>query len=423
VILLAVVIIGVLVFFHELGHFLAAKAANMYVQEFALGMGPALISVQRGETKYSLRVLPVGGFLRVAGEEASAVGAAIPETRRYDKKTVLQRMIFVAGGSFMNFLLAALIFASIFMFVGVPSNQPVLGSVNEGWPAAQAGLQPGDRILRIGDAVRLALANKEALVASGRLLMEAVTRSGGELIPVDSEHSAIWQALRGWQVADVKRLILTASGGPFLGKSRSELAAITADDALKHPTWRMGRKITVDSATLMNKGLEIIEAHHLFGMPYERIETLVHPESIVHSLVEYFDGSQLAQCSRPDMRIPIQLALSYPERWPGEYVVNNWHGATWSFLPPDLETFRCLGLAIEAGKAGGSYPIALNAGNELAVLAFLEGRLPFLAIEAIVEEVLSADLPLPPASILDVMAVDTWARSRAQAIIRQKAVC
>jgi len=283
-----------------------------------------------------------------------------------------------------------------------------------GLPAVFAAAEKG---------VRLALANKEALVASGRLLMEAVTRSGGELIPVDSEHSAIWQALRGWQVADVKRLILTASGGPFLGKSRSELAAITADDALKHPTWRMGRKITVDSATLMNKGLEIIEAHHLFGMPYERIETLVHPESIVHSLVEYFDGSQLAQCSRPDMRIPIQLALSYPERWPGEYVVNNWHGATWSFLPPDLETFRCLGLAIEAGKAGGSYPIALNAGNELAVLAFLEGRLPFLAIEAIVEEVLSADLPLPPASILDVMAVDTWARSRAQAIIRQKAVC
>jgi regulator of sigma E protease len=170
VILLAVVIIGVLVFFHELGHFLAAKAANMYVQEFALGMGPALISVQRGETKYSLRVLPVGGFLRVAGEEASAVGAAIPETRRYDKKTVLQRMIFVAGGSFMNFLLAALIFASIFMFVGVPSNQPVLGSVNEGWPAAQAGLQPGDRILRIGDAA----------IATWPDLQRAITESAGQ---------------------------------------------------------------------------------------------------------------------------------------------------------------------------------------------------------------------------------------------------
>jgi regulator of sigma E protease len=158
------------VFFHELGHFLAAKAANMYVQEFALGMGPALISVQRGETKYSLRVLPVGGFLRVAGEEASAVGAAIPETRRYDKKTVLQRMIFVAGGSFMNFLLAALIFASIFMFVGVPSNQPVLGSVNEGWPAAQAGLQPGDRILRIGDAA----------IATWPDLQRAITESAGQ---------------------------------------------------------------------------------------------------------------------------------------------------------------------------------------------------------------------------------------------------
>jgi regulator of sigma E protease len=170
VILLAVVIVGVLVFFHELGHFLAAKAANMYVQEFALGMGPALVSVQRGETKYSLRLLPIGGFLRVAGEEATAAGIAVPEARRYDKKTVLQRMIFVAGGSFMNFLLAALIFASIFMFVGVPSNQPVLGTVNEGWPAAQAGLQPGDRILRIGDAA----------ITTWPDLQRAVTQSAGQ---------------------------------------------------------------------------------------------------------------------------------------------------------------------------------------------------------------------------------------------------
>jgi 1-deoxy-D-xylulose-5-phosphate reductoisomerase len=283
-----------------------------------------------------------------------------------------------------------------------------------GLPAVFAAAEKG---------VRLALANKEALVAAGQLLMAAVTRGGGELIPVDSEHSAIWQALLGWQVADVRRLILTASGGPFLGKSRSELAAVTLDDALRHPTWRMGRKITVDSATLMNKGLEIIEAHHLFGMPFERIETLVHPESIVHSLVEYVDGSQLAQCSRPDMRIPIQLALSYPERWPGEYVTNNWQGTTWSFLPPDVETFRCLGLAVAAGKAGGAYPIALNAANEVAVANFLAGRLPFLAIEAIVEEVLSADLPPPPRDVSDVMAADRWARNQAQTIIRQKAVC
>ncbi|MBT9175973.1 MAG: 1-deoxy-D-xylulose 5-phosphate reductoisomerase [Firmicutes bacterium] len=270
--------------------------------------------------------------------------------------------------------------------------------------------------------VRLALANKEALVAAGPLLLKAVRRHGGELVPVDSEHSAIWQALRGWHASDVKRLILTASGGPFLGKPRSLLAAQTAGDALQHPTWRMGRKISVDSATLMNKGLEIIEAHHLFGLPYEHIEVLVHPESIVHSIVEYVDGSQLAQCSRPDMRIPIQLALSYPERWPAEYVLNNWQGTTWSFLPPDLETFRCLGLAIAAGRTGGSHPIVLNASNELAVDAFLAGRVPFLAIEAIVEEALSANLPSPPQTVLDVLEVDTWARNQAQAIIRQKAV-
>ncbi len=268
--------------------------------------------------------------------------------------------------------------------------------------------------------VRIALANKEALVAAGELLLTAVARHGGELIPVDSEHSAIWQALRGWRVSDVKRLLLTASGGPFLGKTRSELAAMTALDALEHPTWRMGRKISVDSATLMNKGLELIEAHLLFGIPYERIEVLVHPESIVHSIVEYVDGSQLAQCSQPDMRIPIQLALSYPQRWQGDYVRNNWQGTTWSFLPPDLASFHCLSLAMAAGRAGGSYPIALNAGNELAVWAFLAGELPFLAIEAIVEEILSAHVPPPPQTVLDVLAVDNWARNQTQAIIRKR---
>ncbi len=270
--------------------------------------------------------------------------------------------------------------------------------------------------------VRLALANKEALVAAGTLLLDAVTRHGGELMPVDSEHSAIWQALRGWDASEVQRLILTASGGPFFGKSRSELAMMTAENALRHPTWRMGRKITVDSATLMNKGLEIIEAHHLFGVPYERIEVLVHPESFVHSIVEYVDGSQLAQCGRPDMRVPIQLALSHPERWPGEYVSNNWQNTLWTFFSPDFETFRCLNLAIAAGRAGGGHPIALNASNELAVLAFLAGKIPFLAIETVVEGVLSRDVPSPPRSVFDVMQVDAWARTQAQAIIRQKAV-
>ncbi|MBT9153734.1 MAG: 1-deoxy-D-xylulose 5-phosphate reductoisomerase [Firmicutes bacterium] len=282
-----------------------------------------------------------------------------------------------------------------------------------GLPAVFAAAEQG---------VRLALANKEALVATGPLLLEAVRRHGGELVPVDSEHSAIWQALRGWCASDVKRLILTASGGPFLGKPRSLLATQTSNDALRHPTWRMGRKITVDSATLMNKGLEIIEAHHLFNISYEHIEVLVHPESIVHSMVEFIDGSQLAQCSRPDMRIPIQLALSYPERWSGDYVLNNWQNTTWSFHLPDVETFRCLPLAIAAGRAGGSHPIVLNASNELAVDAFLAGRVPFLAIEAIVEEAMSASLPSPPQDVLDVLEVDTWARNQAQAIIRQKAV-
>jgi len=270
--------------------------------------------------------------------------------------------------------------------------------------------------------VRIALANKEALVTAGALLLRLVRRRGAHLLPIDSEHSAIWQALQGRQTSAVKKLVLTASGGPFFGLSRPALATKTAAEALAHPTWKMGSKISVDSATLMNKGLEIIEAHHLFGIGYERIEVLVHPESIVHSIVEFIDGSQLAQCSLPDMRIPIQLALSYPERWPGAYVQNNWQGKTWSFHPPDLETFRCLSLAVAAGKAGGSYPIALNAGNEIAVEAFLSGKVPFLTIEAVVEEILHAELPPPPRTIEDVYAIDFWARGQANAIIRRKAV-
>ena len=268
----------------------------------------------------------------------------------------------------------------------------------------------------------IALANKESLVAAGEILLRKVNDAGVNLFPVDSEHSAIWQALHGYPRASVRRLVLTASGGPFFGRSRLELSDVTSSDALNHPTWKMGGKISIDSATLMNKGLEVIEAHHLFSMDYDRIDVLIHPQSIVHSIVEYVDGSQLAQLSKPDMRIPIQVALAYPERWEAEYVHNNYHGMQWSFFEPDFTTFPSLRLAIQAGKLAGAYPAVLNAANEVAVAAFLEGRLPFLAIPEVVEDVLGSQYVGPFTVLGDVFAADEWARARALTSLKQRAV-
>jgi 1-deoxy-D-xylulose-5-phosphate reductoisomerase len=233
--------------------------------------------------------------------------------------------------------------------------------------------------------VTLALANKESLVAAGDLALAAQRRGGGLLIPVDSEHSALFQCA---QLGRPESLVVTASGGPFRGRTRGELADVTPEEALAHPTWSMGPKITVDSATLANKGLEVIEAHFLFGVPYDRIEVVVHPTSIVHGVVRFSDGASIAHLGYPDMRVPISYALTYPERAETAIPALDLTAGPLEFFEPDVETFRMLALAREAGEKGGTYPCAYNAANEVAVAAFLEGGIGFLDIAAQVEDVL-----------------------------------
>jgi 1-deoxy-D-xylulose-5-phosphate reductoisomerase len=263
--------------------------------------------------------------------------------------------------------------------------------------------------------VTLALANKESLVAGGALAREAQARGGTLLLPVDSEHSALYQCLEGRELETVDSLVLTASGGPFRGRARDELADVTVEDALAHPTWSMGPKITVDSATLANKGLELIEAHWLFGVPYDRVEVVVHPTSIVHGLVRFRDGAALAHVGYPDMRVPISFALTYPERAATPVpALDLAAGLTLSFEAPDLEAFPLLRLAREAGEAGGTYPCAYNAANEVAVAAFLAGRIGFLEIAATVEETLAEVEGEPAADLDELIAADGEARAFAE---------
>jgi 1-deoxy-D-xylulose-5-phosphate reductoisomerase len=257
-----------------------------------------------------------------------------------------------------------------------------------------AGLGP--TVATLGEGIDLALANKESLVVGGELVMQLAEATGAQVIPVDSEHSALHQLLEGQRAGTVDRLVLTASGGPFRGRSRAELAAVTVEEALDHPTWAMGGKITIDSATLMNKGLEVIEAHHLFGTPYERIDVVVHPQSIVHSYIQLCDGATLAHLGHPDMRVPISYALHHPERVevPVRALDLAEVGAL-TFEPVDVDAFPCLRLARDAAVTGGTAPCVLNAANEVAVHAFLGGRLGFLGIPAVIEETLAV-LPAEP---------------------------
>jgi 1-deoxy-D-xylulose-5-phosphate reductoisomerase len=263
--------------------------------------------------------------------------------------------------------------------------------------------------------VDLALANKESLVAAGELALEAQRRGGARLIPVDSEHSAAFQCLEGRTPEQVHSLVLTASGGPFRGRSRDELAGVTPADALAHPTWNMGPKITVDSATLANKGLELIEAHFLFRLAYEQIEVAVHPTSIVHALVRFRDGAALAHLGYPDMRVPISFALTYPDRGPTPIPpLDLAGGLTLEFRAPDLDTFPLLALARHAGEEGGTYPCAFNAANEVAVAAFLDGRLPFLGIAEVVADALDAADGAEARDLDELIAADAAARRHAE---------
>ena len=261
--------------------------------------------------------------------------------------------------------------------------------------------------------VDLALANKESLVAAGELATQAQARGGGRTLPVDSEHSALFQCLEERLPEQVDTLVLTGSGGPFRGRTRDELANVMPEEALAHPTWRMGPKITIDSATLANKGLELIEAHFLFAIPYERIEVVLQPTSIVHSLVRFRDGAAIAHLGYPDMRVPISYALTYPERAATPAPPLDLTSLTLEFEAPDLETFPMLALAREAGEKGGTFPCAYNAANEVAVAAFLAGRLPFLGIAEVVADALGRADAAPAHDLDDLLEADRAARELA----------
>lgn len=281
----------------------------------------------------------------------------------------------------------------------------------------------GPTLAALGTGATLALANKESLVAGGALVTAAA--APGQIVPVDSEHSALAQGLRGGRAEEVDRLVLTASGGPFRGRRRDELADVTVEQALAHPTWDMGPMVTINSATLINKGLEVIEAHLLFGIPYERIDVVVHPQSIVHSMVTFVDGSTLAQASPPDMRLPIGLALAWPERLPGAALPCRWDTAqSWTFEPLDDDAFPGVRLARAAGSLGGCVPAVLNAANEEAVAAFVSGACPFTGITEVLERVLDAadGWSGDPATVADVLAAEEWARARARELANRPGV-
>jgi len=289
-----------------------------------------------------------------------------------------------------------------------PQSQMVVSAL-----VGSVGLLPTLAAIRAGKSI--ALANKEALVMAGEVIMKEIRETRGNLLPIDSEHSAIFQALAGHRKEEIKRIILTASGGPFLDTPPEELKRVTPREALNHPQWRMGKKVTVDSASLMNKGLEVIEAHWLFGVPASRIEVHIHPQSIVHSMVEYIDGSVIAQMALPDMRGPIAYALSYPQRLDLRLPsLNLFEAGPLSFKPVDRERFPALALAYQALETGGTMPAVLNAANEVAVEAFLEGRLEFLKIPSVIRKTMKNHQPLRLNSVEDVLEAHSWAREEAR---------
>lgn len=352
---------------------------------------PAELRVAGLGVRRSIAVLheQVGRF----GPRLVAVG---DESKARELRAAVGRGVEVAGGA-----------AGIARLAVMPEADTVVSAM-----VGAAGLVPTLEAVRAGK--RVALANKEVLVCAGEIVMAEAARRGAELLPVDSEHSAIHQCLRAGERGEVKRLILTASGGPFLRASKAEMARATPEAALKHPRWKMGRKVTIDSATMMNKALEMIEARWLFGIPPERIDVLVHPESVVHSLVEFEDGSVIAQLSLADMRIPIQYALLHPRRAAGPWgALDLGRLGALRFERPDPARFPALSLAREAMAAGGTMPAVMNAANEVAVQRFLAGELPFTGIAALVGRVMGGHAAVASPSIEAVVAADEWARARA----------
>ena len=281
------------------------------------------------------------------------------------------------------------------------------------------GLGPTLATLQSGKM--LALANKESLIVGGELVMDLVKGEPERLVPVDSEHAALAQCLRGERREDLRRVIITASGGPFRGWKREELARASAKEALVHPTWKMGPKITIDSATLMNKGFEVIEAHYLFGLDYERISVIVHPESLVHGIVEFLDGSLIAQVAASDMRLPIQLALAFPDRLrTGIRALDLTQVGSLTFEALDRETFPAVDLAYRAGRLGATFPAVMNAANEVAVMSFLDGRIPLTAIPEIAARVMEEHEPAKVVSLVTLERADAWARGRTAELIESR---
>jgi len=282
-----------------------------------------------------------------------------------------------------------------------------------------AGLPPTLAALQSGKV--LALANKESLIVGGELVMDLIKGEPERLVPVDSEHAALAQCLRGERREDLRRVIITGSGGPFRGWTRAELAKASVKEALAHPTWSMGPKITIDSATLMNKGFEVIEAHYLFDLPYQLIDVVIHPESILHGIAEFHDGSMVAQMASPDMRLPIQLALAWPERLPTGIeplrLPDPKSSTQFTFEPPDRTAFPALDLAYRVGRMGSTYPAAMNAANEIAVMAFLDGKIPLTTITDVVQEVVDEHQPAAVVSVVSLERADSWARGRAAEIL------
>ncbi len=280
----------------------------------------------------------------------------------------------------------------------------------------RAGLLPTLSAIRAGKCI--ALSNKEVLVMAGEIIMSEAQKYGSEIRPVDSEHSAIWQCIQGEGSESISKLWLTASGGPFREFPIEKLKTVTSSEALNHPNWKMGQKVTIDSATLMNKGFEVIEAHWLFGMSYERIEVLIHPESMIHSMVEFMDGSIKAQIGAPDMRLPIQYALNFPERVPNNYRRMNWlNGQSLNFKQPDIDRFPCLALAFKAGRAGGTYPAVLSAADEIAVELFLQNKIDFIQIATILKKTLDSHSSVQNPQIEDILAADIWGRDFALSLV------
>jgi 1-deoxy-D-xylulose-5-phosphate reductoisomerase len=353
----------------------------------------ALDVVRRYPERFELVGLAAGSDARTLAHQASEFGPEYLALESKETGPLAGTGAKVLSGSGSAARLAA-----------EPSDIVLNGIVGfAGLAATVAALQAGNR---------LALANKESLVTGGEWVMELATSN--RIIPVDSEHSAIFQCLEGRKEEEVKGILLTASGGPFFSLEKARLLEAGPQDALKHPTWRMGPKITIDSATMMNKGLEVLEAHHLFGVPFDDVRVVVHRQSVVHGGAFFEDGALVLHAALPDMRVPIAFGLVYPERVDVGAEPVTFDGASWSFEEPRNDVFRCLPLAVEAGRAGGAYPVALNAANEVAVGAFLDGRIRFLRIADVIEEVLEV---VPDFGMMQsmeaIVAVDEWARDEA----------